>query len=161
MLSFTSNIVDQKYYSNLAQTKAIVAQNIVTNQMLTASVPPSYPDLANEAYLGAIRYLKDELRGNEKLPEILSSHITIEDIKDSVNKAKEKYERLSKEKNVQRWLRAFSARIIYYGQVLDVLSQHHPEYVALAWGTVKFVLMVCHFPPAVVTVSYSGYVTRI
>jgi hypothetical protein len=28
-----------------------------------------------------------------------------------------------------------------YGQVLDVLSQHHPEYVALVWGVLKFVLM--------------------
>ena len=138
-----------------------MAQDSVTNQMLTASAPPSYPDLAHEAYLGAIRYLKDELRGNEKLPEILSSHTKIEDINDSVNKAKEKYERLSKEKNVQRWLRAFSARIMYYGQVLDVLSQHHPEYVALAWGTVKFVLMVCRFPRAVVTVNHLGYVNRI
>lgn len=31
---------------------------------------------------------------------------------------------------------------MYYGGVLDALSQHHPEYVALAWGAVKFVLMV-------------------
>jgi hypothetical protein len=31
---------------------------------------------------------------------------------------------------------------MYYGPVFDMLSQHHPEYVALAWGSVKFVLMV-------------------
>lgn len=35
-----------------------------------------------------------------------------------------------------------SSRIVYYGGVLDALSQHHPEYVALAWGAMKFVLMV-------------------
>jgi len=29
-----------------------------------------------------------------------------------------------------------------YAQALDMLSQHHPEYVALVWGTLKFVLMV-------------------
>jgi hypothetical protein len=31
---------------------------------------------------------------------------------------------------------------MYYGQVLDMLAQHHPEYVSLAWGTLKFILMV-------------------
>jgi len=31
---------------------------------------------------------------------------------------------------------------MYYGKVLDMLAQHHPEYVALAWGTVKLVLTV-------------------
>jgi hypothetical protein len=28
--------------------------------------------------------------------------------------------------------------------VLDTLAQHHPEYVALAWGALKFVFAVCH-----------------
>ncbi|THY17604.1 hypothetical protein D6D01_07455 [Aureobasidium pullulans] len=42
-----------------------------------------------------------------------------------------------------KWIRlnSISSRIVYYGTVLDVLSQHHPEYVSLAWGAVKFVLM--------------------
>lgn len=31
---------------------------------------------------------------------------------------------------------------MYYSPVFDMLTQHHPEYVALAWGSVKFVLMV-------------------
>lgn len=35
-----------------------------------------------------------------------------------------------------------SSRIVYYGGVLDTLAQHHPEYVSLAWGAIKFVLMV-------------------
>jgi hypothetical protein len=31
---------------------------------------------------------------------------------------------------------------MFYSQVLDALAQHHPEYVALVWGTLKFLLVV-------------------
>ncbi|KAH7125898.1 hypothetical protein EDB81DRAFT_201955 [Dactylonectria macrodidyma] len=30
---------------------------------------------------------------------------------------------------------------MFYGQILDVIAQHHPEYVSLAWGTIKFLLV--------------------
>ena len=33
-------------------------------------------------------------------------------------------------------------RVQYYGNVMDVLVQHHPEYVSLAWGTMKFFFVV-------------------
>ncbi|KAF4829591.1 hypothetical protein CGCTS75_v006444 [Colletotrichum tropicale] len=39
------------------------------------------------------------------------------------------------------WLQVFSSRVVYYGQVLDTLAQHHPEYVGLVWGIIKFVLL--------------------
>jgi len=59
-----------------------------------------------------------------------------------VERAKQKYESMSSETDVRHWLRLASTRIMHYGTVFDVLSQHHPEYVALVWGSVKFVLMV-------------------
>jgi len=34
---------------------------------------------------------------------------------------------------------------MYYGNIFDVLAQHHPEYVALAWGAMKFLLVVSLF----------------
>ena len=42
----------------------------------------------------------------------------------------------------RKWLVALSERITCYGQIFDVLVQHHPEYVALAWGAFKFVFVV-------------------
>ncbi|KAF4451241.1 hypothetical protein FALBO_16362 [Fusarium albosuccineum] len=30
---------------------------------------------------------------------------------------------------------------MFYGQILDVLVQHHPEYVSLVWGAFKFLLL--------------------
>lgn len=42
----------------------------------------------------------------------------------------------------RKWLVALSERIAFYGQMFDVLVQHHPEYVSLAWGTFKFIFQV-------------------
>lgn len=55
--------------------------------------------------------------------------------------ALKRYE-LTSESKARRWLVALSERIAFYGQVFDVLVQHHPEYVSLAWGTFKFIFQV-------------------
>lgn len=61
----------------------------------------------------------------------------------AVNLARQKYLRTSgKEGKAQQCLNEIAARITYYGEVLDVMAQHHPEYVALAWGAFKFVFIV-------------------
>lgn len=36
--------------------------------------------------------------------------------------------------------------MLYYGAALDILAQHHPEYVSLAWGTIKFIFIVRSMP---------------
>lgn len=45
------------------------------------------------------------------------------------------------------YLADLSIKVVYYGNILDVLMQHHPEYVALAWGSFKlaFVVSGCAF----------------
>jgi hypothetical protein len=45
-------------------------------------------------------------------------------------------------KGLAKWVQGLSVRVLYYGKILDTLSQHHPEYVSLVWGMIKFVLMV-------------------
>ena len=47
-----------------------------------------------------------------------------------------------KEGKAHQWINAFASRVTYYGDILDMLVQHHPEYVALAWGAFKFVFVV-------------------
>lgn len=37
---------------------------------------------------------------------------------------------------------AFSKRVHYYGKVMDVMVQQHPEYASLAWGAMKIVFGV-------------------
>ncbi|KAF2498987.1 hypothetical protein BU16DRAFT_454960 [Lophium mytilinum] len=58
----------------------------------------------------------------------------MEDIKQRYDTKREK------RTGVMKWLQRFSGTILYYSNVLDVLAQHHPEYLCLAWGSVKFVL---------------------
>jgi len=100
-------------------------------------------DIAQEAYDDAVEYLKKELRGNDNAHQLLQAGTSIHDVRDIVERVEVKYrESSNKGKGVRYWLRRFSATTMYYGNVLDMLAQHHPEYVALAWGTVKFVLTV-------------------
>ena len=61
-----------------------------------------------------------------------------------VERAKQMYTKTAgKEGKAQQWITAFASRVTYYSDVLDMLAQHHPEYVALAWGAMKFVFVVC------------------
>jgi hypothetical protein len=67
----------------------------------------------------------------------------MEDILDAVQTAQRSYNaRAEPRKKVHEWLAKVSSRIMHYSQALDMLAQHHPEYVALVWGAMKFVLMV-------------------
>jgi len=68
---------------------------------------------------------------------------SIADVQKLVLEAKKQYDNSHKtRKKAQKWLQKFTSQISYYGSVLDVLVSHHPEYVALAWGTMKFVFAV-------------------
>ncbi|VUC30850.1 unnamed protein product [Clonostachys rosea] len=40
------------------------------------------------------------------------------------------------------WLEKLSSRVSHYSAVLDVLVQHHPEYVSLVWGAFKFLFLI-------------------
>jgi hypothetical protein len=46
-----------------------------------------------------------------------------------------------KQRTLEAW-RSLSATISHYGAIMDVLVQHHPEYVSLAWGAFKFLFLV-------------------
>ncbi|KAF5013873.1 hypothetical protein FDECE_154 [Fusarium decemcellulare] len=66
--------------------------------------------------------------------------IGIEDVVETLKDSERKYRRQGDSKAF-KWTTRLSSKILFYGQILDVISQHHPEYVALAWGMVKFLLM--------------------
>jgi len=67
----------------------------------------------------------------------------MQDVKTAAEDAQRAYElRSSRKGKAQRYLSAFSSRIMYYGVIMDTLSQHHPEYVSLAWGAIKFLFIV-------------------
>jgi hypothetical protein len=103
-------------------------------------------DIATEAFQKAAEDLRDEIclasKDNATWAE---SHVNMQDIFATVQRAKREYDVTTKDTSCTReWLEKLSSRVIYYGKVFDCLAQHHPEYVALAWGAMKLVLMVGH-----------------
>ncbi|KAI5371995.1 hypothetical protein J4E82_009297 [Alternaria postmessia] len=66
---------------------------------------------------------------------------SLDDLQIILNEAQSRYEQQHEGKKVAKWLSQFSSRICHYGQILDVLVQHHPEYVSLAWGAMKFLFI--------------------
>lgn len=65
----------------------------------------------------------------------------LEDVEKAVLDAKTRYENKKRSK-VARQLFAFAQRVQYYGKIMDVLVQQHPEYVSLAWGAMKLLFVV-------------------
>lgn len=104
---------------------------------------PSGPqlDLAEEAYKQAVATFNLDPRKQSKLSNVqrLNSVAELETI---LNDLKLKYEQRHENKKISRWLSRLSSRICHYGRVFDVLVQHHPEYVSLAWGAMKFLFIV-------------------
>ncbi|RPA98719.1 hypothetical protein L873DRAFT_1686296 [Choiromyces venosus 120613-1] len=68
------------------------------------------------------------------------------DVLNFTNNAKLSWEDKPRWKKPRKWLGHFADRVTYYGNIMDVLVQHHPEYASLAWGAMKllFVLVVNH-----------------
>ena len=56
--------------------------------------------------------------------------------------AKALYDTAHEDSKVGRWLSRFANRVTFYGNIMDVLVQHHPEYVSLAWGAMKALFVV-------------------
>jgi hypothetical protein len=100
-------------------------------------------NIAAEAYQTGIEHLKNELGIPLDGSVPTGSTASAKDVLVIVETAKRKYEDKSNDHNSTRqWLERFSSRVMYYGKIFDTLAQHHPEYVALAWGAVKLVLTV-------------------
>jgi len=71
----------------------------------------------------------------------ISDRASMKDVLQAVSDVRDKYnaKRTSK---AWKWLTQLSARVNYYGSILDVLVQHHPEYAALVWGAMKVLFVV-------------------
>ncbi|KAI1329013.1 hypothetical protein F5Y16DRAFT_367168 [Xylariaceae sp. FL0255] len=67
----------------------------------------------------------------------LDDQTSVEDIQQLVTDALKKYANKYQSQKTRKWLHKASETICHYGEVLDVFVEHHPEYVALVWGTMK------------------------
>jgi hypothetical protein len=102
------------------------------------------PNNAETVFNRVLQLLQTNGSGPSNIPgqDWLKKKHTIADVQDEIRKAREKYNLRSQGSRVRKWLSRFSAGVLYYGQIMDVLVQHHPEYVSLAWGTTKLLFVV-------------------
>ena len=82
-----------------------------------------------------------EITDDESKRAWMQEKHSIGDVLQAIKNAKARYEFRPTSK-ARKWLAIFSSKVMYYGVVLDVLVQQHPEYVSLAWGAMKFLFGV-------------------
>lgn len=103
--------------------------------------PSSADDLARQAFESAKAHISDELPEKERKAIFGSQAASMQDFAFALSTARSRYES-RKDSKAYIWLEKLSSRVVYYGNLLDILVQHHPEYVSLAWGTFKFLFIV-------------------
>ena len=104
----------------------------------------SSSDILREAFEQAKTIFSEELTRDECKRIWITTQPSFDDLKDTVANTLKSYDNKTLS-DTRKWLHQFSSKIIYYGNVLDVLAQHHPEYVSLAWGAFKFLFIVSLF----------------
>jgi hypothetical protein len=120
---------------------------MLKNQMKNPASRGSHPKTPNNAetvFNRVLQLLQSNGSGSSNIPgqDWLKKKHTIADVQDEIRRAQERYNLRSQGSRVRTWLSRFSAGVLYYGRILDVLVQHHPEYVSLAWGTTKLLFVV-------------------
>lgn len=100
---------------------------------------------ARQAFSDAVKEFKEHVSEKE-CATWLNNSTTIYDVEEAINVARQRYEGKSPKSRAKRWLTSCSSRLMFYSVIMDTLSQHHPEYVSLAWGALKFLFIVCQFP---------------
>jgi hypothetical protein len=96
---------------------------------------------AQQAFEDAVKEFRTNVSEAE-CAKWLNGSNTIFDAEQAVLTAKQQYERKSPKSRARKWLASCSSRLMYYSVIMDTLAQHHPEYVSLAWGAVKFLFIV-------------------
>jgi hypothetical protein len=121
---------------------------MIPGQMKKTQTPASRASLPKppnnaEIVFSRVLQLLQQQNGSSNVPgqDWLKKKHTIADVQEEITKAQEGYN-LRSQGRVRKWLTGFSSGVLYYGRILDVLVQHHPEYVSLAWGTTKLLFVV-------------------
>ena len=114
----------------------------ISHGRLSADNSRSAPEkILEQSYQIAKEQLLQELAGDNSERIWLESRQSMEDVTLALLRAKEQYEAKPMSK-ARKWIGILSNKLMFYAPVLDVLSQHHPEYVSLVWGAMKFLFTV-------------------
>lgn len=69
------------------------------------------------------------------------NYTNIDEIRSLVQDSLDRYSNEHRFPKARKWLSRTLAILHHYANIFDVFVQHNPEYVALAWGAMKFLLM--------------------
>ncbi|UPK89587.1 hypothetical protein LCI18_000522 [Fusarium solani-melongenae] len=97
--------------------------------------------IAKAAFESVKKHLEQSKSLTDKDKALLQSSSSREDVQRVVASEMAKYEARAESSKTRKWLERFSEAICHYSKVLDVFVQHHPEYVALVWGTMKLLFV--------------------
>ncbi|KAK2730732.1 hypothetical protein CKAH01_09355 [Colletotrichum kahawae] len=95
--------------------------------------------IAEDAFRAVQKYFQQSGTLTSEEETLVTGCHSMKDIQGLVTAALEKYEASKASSKTRGWLQKTSEIICHYGTILDVFVQHHPEYVSLAWGTMKLV----------------------
>ncbi|KAF4932722.1 hypothetical protein CGCF245_v010294 [Colletotrichum fructicola] len=116
-------------------SKSLDAHGWILPELGTSSASSNRTEVVFNYAKGVFR----DAFGDNIAAQLQSEH-GIHGVLDSIRMSENAYSNQAHSK-AWKWARRLSEKILYYGHILDVISQHHPEYVALAWGAVKFLLV--------------------
>jgi acyl-CoA reductase-like NAD-dependent aldehyde dehydrogenase len=133
----------QRWYDDSQNRNKLFDIPNATEDRLCAHLPNrSSKTLLETAFEEAKAKFAADLTQDRRKTEFASLTTSLRDLQDEISKLVTKYEARNKESKARKWLERLSHRIHFYGTVLDVVAQHHPEYVALTWGSIKFLILV-------------------
>lgn len=126
----------------LAKSKLILSK-IGPKECLCANTSSSQScSLLDNVFQAAVERFASDMTQDPRKIATAESATCLEEVQEIVAESMAKYESDRKHWKAKRWLQSVAGKLEYYQNVMDMLVQHHPEYVALAWGAMKFLLLV-------------------
>ncbi|KAJ4995880.1 hypothetical protein K4K48_009448 [Colletotrichum sp. SAR 10_66] len=95
--------------------------------------------VAQDAFNTVQKYFEQRANLTHDEKALVTGSNSMEDMQGVMTEVLAKYEASKVSSKTRGWLQKTCEIICHYGTVLDVFVQHHPEYVALVWGTMKLV----------------------
>jgi hypothetical protein len=137
----TSNQGTIVFYLSLGAT--LEATSIIsTRPYLFVYIDYPFSNLLEDAFAEAKVKFSSTLSQDQQKIGFVNSKNSLEDVRAVVLQSMVNYESRKTSSQARKWLQSFSQRVKFYGDILDVFVQHHPEYVSLVWGAMKFLFTV-------------------
>ncbi|KAK8849097.1 hypothetical protein PGQ11_015577 [Apiospora arundinis] len=96
---------------------------------------------AHDAYQEGFQIFASELTSDPSKVHQHRNTATLSAVQSAVLEAQSTYFASRKSQKIRDRLGKLAALLSHYGNIIEVFAQHHPEYVALAWGAIRLLLV--------------------